>query len=444
MIPAAAAQHGAKKTSRTGRSTIQCLVRTPHLSHTTCEFLTGRQWPKNEQLGILPPAPYRFFAFSGAAAQKALLLLHVRAPTILPAFGAPILPYLISSHPASLALVPPTSPPLSTLTTYNPPTVLNVKSPNIAPDESDQANHIDAMKPELLLTTVSALLGASAMAHEQSTGHVQTGDGVKLSYTQSGPTDGRPILFIPGWRQAAAEWRKQVEYFSAAGFRVTTYDMRGHGESEKPEFGYRISRFAADLNDVLAELELKDVTIVGHSMGSSVAWAWWDQYPDAHDTLSTLVMADQSAVMVQNPAWTDEESAGLAATFTPVQVYEIANDMAAQTPALLQSMFTESIPEEEYDWIVEQNAKMSDENAAALLLDHAFKDWRDVLPRITVPSLVLAGNLSIFPHAGIEWVASQIPEAEQYTFSSDEKGSHFAFWENPDKFNAVVEEFLAK
>lgn len=300
------------------------------------------------------------------------------------------------------------------------------------------------MKPALLVATVSGLLGASTMAQEQTTGQVQTDDGVKLSYTQSGPSDGQPILFIPGWRQAAAEWRKQVEHFSTAGFRVTTYDMRGHGESEKPEFGYRISRFAADLNDVLAELELKDVAIVGHSMGSSIVWAWWDQYPDAHDALGAFVVADQSAVMVQNPAWTEEESAGLAATFTPVQVYEIANDMAAQTPVLLQSMFTESISEEDYKWIVKQNAKMSDENAAALLLDHAFKDWRDVLPRITVPSLVLAGNASIFPHGGIEWVASQIPDAEQYTFSTEEKGSHFAFWENPEKFNSVVEEFLAK
>ncbi|MBE3043103.1 alpha/beta hydrolase [Candidatus Bathyarchaeota archaeon] len=298
-----------------------------------------------------------------------------------------------------------------------------------------------AMRPAHLL---APLLGASSMAQEQSTGHVLTGDGVKISYAQSGPPDGRQILFIPGWHQAAAEWRKQVEHFSGAGFRVTTYDMRGHGESEKPDSGYRISRFAADLNDLLGELELTDVTIVGHSMGCSIAWAWWDQYPAAHDTVGSLVMADQSAVMVRNPSWTDEEAAGLAANFAPGEIYDITNDMAAQTPALLKSMFTDSVPEADYEWIVEQNAKMSDDNAAALLLDHAFRDWRDVLPRITVPSLVLAGNASIFPHAGVEWAAEQIPGAEQYTFSTEEKGSHFAFWENPERFNAVVEEFLGK
>jgi pimeloyl-ACP methyl ester carboxylesterase len=288
------------------------------------------------------------------------------------------------------------------------------------------------------------MMGASSTAVGQHTGLVRTGDGVGLKYTQSGPHGGQDLLFVPGWRQAAAEWRKQVDYFAGAGYRVTTYDMRGHGESDKPDFGYRVSRFAADLNDVLQELRLKDLTVIGHSMGCSVAWAWWDQYPDAHDHISSLVLVDQTAVMVRDPHWTDEEVSQLSPLFTPAAVYDIADDMAAQTPGLVRSMFTSSVSEADLDWILSQNAKMSDDHAAALLRDHAFRDWRDVLPRITVPALVLAGNESLVPPAGIEWVASQIPGAEHYTFSTEERGSHFAFWENPDRFNAVVEGFLAK
>jgi pimeloyl-ACP methyl ester carboxylesterase len=107
-------------------------------------------------------------------------------------------------------------------------------------------------------------------------------------------------------------------------------------------------------------------------------------------------------------------------------------------------MFTTSLPESEFEFVVSQNLKMSDAHAAALLLDHAFRDWRDVLPRIDVPALVVGGNLSILPPAGIEWVASQIPGAEHFIFSAEEKGSHFVFWENAEKFNAVVKEFLAR
>jgi non-heme chloroperoxidase len=298
------------------------------------------------------------------------------------------------------------------------------------------------MKFLLLLACGFRLLSASPMTSQPSTAVVKTSDGVGLQYAQAGPRGGQQMLFIPGWRQAAVEWRKQVEYFSSAGFQVTTYDMRGHGDSEKPNFGYRISRFAADLNDLLTQVNLEQVTIVSHSMGCSVAWAWWDQYPEARKRISKLVLVDQSADMVINPNWTDTQATDLAAIFTPLSTYATADDMAAQTPPLVRSMFTTSVSESDYEWVLSENEKMSDANAATLLIDHAFRDWRDVLPRITVPTLVLAGELSIFPAVGVEWVASQIPGAQHYTFTAAEKGSHFAFWENPDRFNSVVEGFV--
>ncbi|RKK06788.1 hypothetical protein BFJ65_g18342 [Fusarium oxysporum f. sp. cepae] len=277
-----------------------------------------------------------------------------------------------------------------------------------------------------------------------STGAITTGDGVSLTYSQQGPGNGKQMLFVPGWRQTAAEWKKQVDYFAAAGFRVTTYDMRGHGDSAKPNFGYRVSRFAADLNDLLTKLGLKDLTIVSHSMGCSVTWAFWDQYPSSRKLIKKLVLVDQSADFVIDPNWPKHKAEELAAIFTPDAVYNTAHDMAAQTPPLVKSMLTSSVSEADYNWIMAQNKKMSDANAATLLIDHAFKDWRDVLPRINVPTLVIAGELSIFPATGVEWVASQIPCAKHYTFSAAEKGSHFMFWENPTKFNSLVKNFVTE
>ncbi|KAK3295015.1 Alpha/Beta hydrolase protein [Chaetomium fimeti] len=273
-----------------------------------------------------------------------------------------------------------------------------------------------------------------------------TSDGIRLTYTQTGPASGPPILFITGWRQAAIEWRKQSTYFSEAGFRVTTFDLRGHGDSEEPSFGYRISRFAADLDDLLTHLDLRDVAIVGHSMGCSVAWAWWDQYPSSssRSRVAKFVFVDQPAAMVKDPAWTDEYAAQISATFAPLELFGLASNISAQLEPLVTGMFTPAVSESDLEWVLAQNRKMSDENSAALLVDHAFADWRDVLPRITVKSLVLAGEVSVFPPRGIEWVAQQIPGAEGYTFTEAEKGSHFMFWENPERFNEVVEAFLRK
>jgi pimeloyl-ACP methyl ester carboxylesterase len=303
------------------------------------------------------------------------------------------------------------------------------------------------IKPTLLFVfpcknlTVS-LLSHSILVSGMIAGTITTGDGVGLAYHQEGPEDGKNMLFIAGWRQTAAQWKKQVNYFSAAGFRVTTYDMRGHGDSAKPNHGYRISRFAADLNDVLTQLGLKDIVIVAHSMGCCITWAFWDQYPSSRKLIQKLVLVDQSADFVIDPTWSEDQIKQLGAIFTPDAVYNTAHDMPAQTPPLVKSMFTSSVLECDYTWTLEQNQKMNDANAAALLVDHAFRDWRDVLPLINVPALVIAGEVSIFPHVGVEWIASQIPNAKHYTFSAEEKGSHFMFWENPKKFNSVVKSFI--
>lgn len=271
---------------------------------------------------------------------------------------------------------------------------------------------------------------------------VKTADGVGLSYTQTGPQSGQQVLFLPGWRQAAAEWRKQFDHFASAGFRVTTLDWRGHGESDKPAHGYRLGRFAADLNDILTQLNLDHLTIVAHSMGCCVTWACWDQYPDARKRIDKLVFVDQPATMMRHPHWTDEEALQLSAIFTPDAVYGVAHNIDTQAPLMVKGMFTDSVAEADYDWVLSENKKMSDALAATLLIDHAFRDWRDVLPRITAPTLVLAGEVSIFPAPGVEWVATQIPGARQYTFTAAEKGSHFVFWENPEKFNSVVQDFI--
>ncbi|RSL98351.1 hypothetical protein CEP52_010362 [Fusarium oligoseptatum] len=305
------------------------------------------------------------------------------------------------------------------------------------------------MKASILLACFVQALRASASDaklpadYEATTGLVKTQDGVHLNYTQAGPLLGQNLVFIPGWRQSAAEWKKQVEYFSKAGYRVTAYDMRGHGESEKPSFGYRLSRFGADLNDVLTALDLHNVSIIAHSMGSSVTWAFWDQYPDERRRIDHFAIVDQSSVLVADPTWTKAEAETFsAALFTPDGTYEFAKNMTAETPPFVRSMFTPDVSEADYQWVLSENKKISDKNAATLLINHAFADWRDVLPQINIPTLVISGDVSVNNASGISWAATQIPGAKSRTFTAEEKGSHFMFWENPKLFNSVIEEFV--
>ncbi len=105
--------------------------------------------------------------------------------------------------------------------------------------------------------------------------HLTVSDGAKLHYLESG--SGAPIVMIPGGAQAAEEFRYQIEAFEQY-YHVFAIDMRGHGDSDDPGFGYRISRFAKDLNEFLVARQLSEVNLLGHSLGCSVIWNYWDTF----------------------------------------------------------------------------------------------------------------------------------------------------------------------
>ena len=119
-------------------------------------------------------------------------------------------------------------------------------------------------------------------------GQVTTSDGVRLYYLAAG--SGKPILMIPGWSQTAEQFKHQITGLSDR-YRVIAVDMRGHGESDKPEFGFKISRLAKDVHDMIHALDLDEVNILGHSMGCSVIWNYYDLF--GPERLSKLLLIDQ-------------------------------------------------------------------------------------------------------------------------------------------------------
>ena len=93
--------------------------------------------------------------------------------------------------------------------------------------------------------------------------------------------------------------------------------------------------------------------------------------------------------------------------------------------------------------IVSEILKMPRRHAASLMLDHATRDWRDVIAQIRLPTLVVGARQSVFPAESQAWIAKQIPGARLEIFEADEGGSHFMCMENPARFNAIIREFLS-
>ncbi|MFD7730839.1 alpha/beta fold hydrolase [Kitasatospora phosalacinea] len=128
--------------------------------------------------------------------------------------------------------------------------------------------------------------------------HCTTRDGVEIFYKDWG--SGRPVVFIHGWPLNGDAWQDQLKAVADAGFRGIAHDRRGHGRSTPVWDGYDFDTFADDLNDLLTSLDLRDVTLVAHSMGGGEL----ARYIGRHGTArirSAVLLSAIPPLMLQGP-----------------------------------------------------------------------------------------------------------------------------------------------
>lgn len=273
---------------------------------------------------------------------------------------------------------------------------------------------------------------------------IQTNDGIQLNVIDEGT--GKPIILLHGWSQTAELFRYQIDALKK-NYRVIAYDMRGHGDSEKPEFGHRISRLAKDLDDLINALNLKNVILLGHSMGCSVIWCYIDLFGE--DNVSKFIFVDQQAFMAINPAWSEDEKLKAGASVPQEHIFAAVNAFGGEngeeiSKKFLASRLTPQTDENTLNWVIEQNLKMPRKLAGTLFLNHMMNDWSDVIPRIKTKTLIITGKASDKTPESQNWIKDSIPGSELVVFEKEERGSHFMFLENPDKFNQVVMEFIGE
>ncbi len=271
-----------------------------------------------------------------------------------------------------------------------------------------------------------------------------TNDGIALTYQDSGG-EGIPLVMLHGWGQTQAMFKHQLSGLGT-NRRVITYDQRGHGVSEKPHHGYRIARLAQDLEDLLDALDIEQADLLGWSMGVSVIWSYMDQKGTGR--IRKFVAVDQPAAVAAVPWMTDAEQSESGAIFGVDGLVDLGaslngEDGPAATESFVRSMFSGTPAQEVWDFVAQGITSTPAYAGVPLLFDHATQDWRDVLPRIDVPTLVLGCDGSHLSPDSQRYIADRIPNAQLHVFPTDVANSHFMFLENPEAFNAVVEEFLS-
>lgn len=262
---------------------------------------------------------------------------------------------------------------------------------------------------------------------------VTTNDGVTLHWTEAG--EGPTVLLIAGFTAPATTWVFQVEALVAAGYRAVSLDRRSHGESEAPVHGQRIARHAKDVRDVIEALDLHDIVLVGGSMGASTIWSYIDLF--GTDRVRGIVSVDQTPRMINGGDWqngfydfTDENAGTMFREGIPQTGRGLAPEQSM--PALMRLL--ERLGE---------GSSLGGEirpETLPLLRDHAQQDWRDVIARVGVPVLMVAGRDSqVWPaeHAA----ASVADNPLGRSLVLDDCG-HVANIDQADAFNAALVDFL--
>lgn len=214
---------------------------------------------------------------------------------------------------------------------------------------------------------------------------------VKVHVEDSGGS-GRPVVLIHGWPLSGESWSEQVQALQDAGHRVVTYDRRGFGRSDKPSSGYDYDTLAEDLHAVLTELDLRDVTLVGFSMGGGEVARYLSAF--GQDRIRSVVFA--AAV----PPCLMHEAGNPQGPLTPDAAKEMKQGLKDDRDAFFDEFTTgffsagdELAVSEEQRQEAVRLAHQSDQTAALRCMESfAYTDFREDLPTITVPTLVIHGD----------------------------------------------------
>lgn len=203
---------------------------------------------------------------------------------------------------------------------------------------------------------------------------------------------GRPVVLIHGWPMSGEAWSEQLPALRAAGHRVITYDRRGFGRSDKPSKGYDYDTLADDLDGVLSELEVTDATLVGFSMGGGEVARYIARHGEGR--VRSVVFA---AAVPPYLLKTDDNPDG---PLTEEAAGEMAQGLEDDRDTFFDG-FTHGFFSVNGELKVTEQQRQdaialchqSDQKAALGCME-AFgtTDFRDDLPTITVPTLVIHGD----------------------------------------------------
>jgi pimeloyl-ACP methyl ester carboxylesterase len=261
-------------------------------------------------------------------------------------------------------------------------------------------------------------------------------DGIVLAYIDMGDPAGRPIVMIHGYTDSARDWVPMLPFLSKHD-RLILVDIRGHGQSSKPECCYTRLDFAYDIKLLLDGLGVETADIVGHSLGSIIAQTFAEFWPQRtrRVVLISSTGGHRPGAHRPRPQWAF--ASWIRALKEPIE---------ADSPFMI-AWWSSPTPVDQ-DFIRRER-----EDAAAIplrvwiaVLDQGlqgetdYPDLQSTLPRLKAPTLLIWGSKDPIMDASLrQTLRDALPAAKVKIF--DGLG-HNPMWEQPERVAAVVQGFL--
>lgn len=254
---------------------------------------------------------------------------------------------------------------------------------------------------------------------------------------------GKPIILIHGWPLSGAMWEYQVAALVEEGYRVITYDRRGFGRSSRPFDGYSYESMAEDLQDLISKLSLKDVTLIGFSMGGGELGKYVEMF--GTNNLSKLVFISSIAPFMLK---TDDNPDGV-----PESVFTDMKDNIKKDRAGFLREFGKNFV----------NYEDNKDKVSQGLLDYSFNvavnaspkgtldcvdafgktDLREGLKKIDIPTLFVHGDAdAIVPPKPTSKQGHELVKDSKLEMIKD--APHGLFYTHTNQLNKILVDFLKK
>jgi len=240
---------------------------------------------------------------------------------------------------------------------------------------------------------------------------------------------GQPLVFIHGWAASHRFWKYQIKKFQTS-YRVLAYDLRGHGDSDKPATGYQISNHVTDLEILLSYEKITEPILIGHSLGGMIAL----QYAlESQNQAAALVLVGTNphpvptikrSLQFSLLSWIISLSRSRAAKFTRTQI------------------FAPDVDPELVDWVNQDSLRTPTHVIRQTLTVVKAFNVTDNLPEIVCPVCIINGEYetAVDPKA-VTQMLQLMPQAE---FKSIPGSGHNVMLEKADAFNDALASFLRR